>query len=115
MDRETMNNPKATFPSGHWSSNIGNAFFNLGTRHLLSNSGVQIVDYDLPPFKAFGTGSKNVSVSHYYVDETSQFLVLDGPMFDLNFGSLFEPYLASAKRAGLKVALLSTGMIEYNE
>lgn len=108
----------ALFPSSHWGSNIGNVFFYLGTEYILRTAGgVSVIPHDLPPAKAFGLTEEQVKndVGYGYRLGKSDYLVLDGPMFDLSFRKLFGPYLKRAKELGTKVVLMSAGGIEYSE
>lgn len=113
-----MTQKSALFPSSHWGSNIGNAFFNLGTEYLLRNSAnLSITPSDLPPTKAFGLTKHQQSndCGYGYRLGRQEYLVLDGPMFDLSFWKLFGPYLKAAKELNIKVLLISTGGIEYSK
>lgn len=108
----------ALFPSSHWGSNIGNVFFYLGTEYILREAGgVRVIPHDLPPAKAFGLTDDQVKndVGYGYRLGKSDYLVLDGPMFDLSFRRLFGPYLKRAKELGTKVVLMSAGGINYSE
>ncbi|MDQ9169894.1 polysaccharide pyruvyl transferase family protein [Oxalobacteraceae bacterium R-40] len=109
----------ALFPSSHWGSNIGNAFFHLGSNFLLTsaNQNLKIIPSDLPSRKAFKVNEshwKNDCKYSYQVGEHT-YLVLDGPMFDLSFRELFEPFFAQAKKNKTRVILLSTGGIQYTD
>lgn len=106
----------ALFPSSHWGSNIGNVFFYLGTEYILRKAaGVSVVQADLPPAKAFGLSPDQVEndIGYGYRLGKFDYLVLDGPMFDLSFERLFGPYLKRAKELGVRVILMSAGGITY--
>lgn len=106
----------AIFPSSHWGSNIGNVFFYLGTEHILRTAGgVNVVQADLPPAKAFGLSPEQVEndIGYGYRIGKFDYLVLDGPMFDTSFERLFGPYLKRAKELDVRVILMSTGGIAY--
>jgi hypothetical protein len=106
------------FPSSHWGSNIGNAFFHLGNKHIIEKAclDANLIQFDLRSEKAFMQSKKEFSLdSKYYENiEGADYLLLDGPMFDVNFRHLFGPILKRAKVAGVKVILMSTGGIEYS-
>lgn len=107
------------FPSSHWGSNIGNAFFHLGNAYLLEKaiSNAEIIPFDLRSEKAFMPTKKQFQYdSRYYLNiEGADYVLLDGPLFDKNFGYLFEDLLKRAKESNTKVLLMSTGGINYDK
>lgn len=110
---------KLLYPSSHWATNIGNPFFNLGAIHLLESSApVKVIQTDLFAAKCFDLNQRQIETAFNYTPFLGgdiDALVLAGPMFDRNFGELFEPALKAAANKNIKVLLMSTGGIDYSQ
>jgi hypothetical protein len=114
-----MKELNAIYPSSHWGSNIGNVFFHLGGIHLLHSAKKNLIIHqaDLHSEKAFFPNKAQIRNDSKYGNflGAADILVLDGPMFDENFSTLFEPMLKNAKKLKLKTFLISTGGITYSK
>lgn len=110
---------KILFPESNWASNIGNPFFYLGVAKAITSAVPQaeIIETGsnpVLPLKLKGSMESN-AFNYAAFGSNADAVLFTGPMFDLNFRKLFEPALARAKEAGMKIFLLSAGSINYDD
>ena len=95
---------------GSWSSNIGNAFYNLGAEWLLRSIGVNVSFFpENPRWKQ--------DVSFYYdpiAELDCDLFVLVGPCLWSRLAYVYEDTFKLLYEAGKKVAYLSAGMSSYS-
>jgi hypothetical protein len=106
--------------SGFWGQNIGNAFFNLGGRHVVERmfpgATVEFIQ-DQPGYRTFhqqrqGNPRNDFGLlQHADVDA----IVLQGPMLTETFRALWEPTLRAMKHRGTRLVLLSAAMFRYTK
>lgn len=100
------------FVGGSWSSNIGNAFYNLGTEALLrSIPGVEPYFFPDPPhWKEIPKDCFDL-LARVEVD----CLILTGPCLNLKLRPIFERTFQVLKRRRVPIGFLSAGMSLYDE
>ena len=112
------NNPTIVYTGGFWSTNIGNAFFDLGCLHLLKKampdasihfSTEQVGNYLVE------NGGNLSSCIDYIGNIEADYIVVAGPMLLRSMRSLWANTIDKMKKRGTKLVLLSAGCGEYNE
>jgi hypothetical protein len=106
--------------SGFWGQNIGNAFFNVGGKWILEqivpDATVNFIQ-DQPGYRTFHDQSRgnpaNDLVLLRYVDV--DYLVLQGPLFTVNFRALWEPTFRALKARRTKLILLGAAFFRYTK
>lgn len=105
---------------GFWGQNIGNAFFNIGGRWILSQMFPEhrVVEIqDQPAYRTFnrkknGNPKNDVGLlSHLDVD----YIVLQGPMLTTSFGAIWEETFKDLAAKGTKFIYLSAAFFHYSD
>lgn len=111
---------KVAYIGGCWSTNIGNAFFNLGADYVLkqvfSERNVNMV-MDQSAFTP-GWKRKNGNIPwavNYWQHLCVDYVVLLGPVISKYFLPIWKETLDKLKSRGIKYMLLSTGMMKCEE
>lgn len=95
--------------AGSWSSNVGNAFFNLGAEWLLSSLGHQVSFFPESP-----RWKENVDNSYDPVGDLDvDLVVLAGPCLWRRLVYVYESTFEKLYSRGVKVGYLTGGMAEY--
>lgn len=103
---------KIAFIGGSWSSNIGNAFYNLGALAFLENiPQVEAFFVPDPPHWKEGVANDFDLISNLDVD----LVVLAGPCLNLRLPKIFAPIFASLQKRNVKFGFISAGMSLYDE
>ncbi len=116
----TMSRKKAALVSGYWSTNIGNAFFNIGGKYILEQvfgqGNVQYVQ-DQPGYWTFNRQTRGNPDNAFdlLANLDVDYLVLQGPMFTRGFRGLWTDTFAQLRRRGVRVILLSCAMHHHDE
>jgi polysaccharide pyruvyl transferase WcaK-like protein len=109
---------KILIANSNISSNIGNDFFYRGIKYALEKliPNVQIFDGYFSPFNAYKLSEKEKALNFDYFSEVEGLdaIVIAGPVLDRDFSYQFSNTLKRAKKAGLKIFLLSVGGREYD-
>lgn len=103
---------KVAYIGGSWSSNIGNAFYNLGTGAILSS--IDKVDSyfipDPPHWKEHVNNDFDI-IGNLDVD----LVILTGPCLNLKLPKIFSRSFARLTKRGVRLGFLSAGMSLYDE
>lgn len=107
---------KIAFVGGFWSTNIGNAFYNIGTKYLLKNCFPNDDLYFISDQQNYF--GHNIYFKKKYFDINSywdvDYIVLNGPMLNEPSIRYWKSTLKNIKKE-TKVILLSCGSMRYNE
>ncbi len=115
-----MINKKVAYIGGCWSTNIGNAFFNLGADYVLKqifgDENVFMVA-DHSAFAPLWKASKgNIPYSiNYWIHLNVDYVVLLGPILGKQFLPVWKDTLDSLKQRGIRYMILSAGMMKYTD
>ncbi|MFO7545525.1 MAG: polysaccharide pyruvyl transferase family protein [Trueperaceae bacterium] len=105
--------------SSNTSSNIGNAFFYLGVRHLLGSlvPNARVYESQFLPINPYRLNRQQAANAFDYFAEVegADAVVIAGPVLDRGFGRQFEPALARAAEADVPVLLLTAGGRGYDD
>ena len=103
---------KIAFIGGSWSSNIGNAFYNLGTQALLSSiQGIETYFIPDPPqWKQEVTNDFDL-IGNLDVD----LVILTGPCLNLKLEKIYSKSFANLLARQVKIGFISAGMSLYDE
>lgn len=102
--------------AGYWSTNIGNAFFQLGAEWLLKRclpSAHTFLIGDEPGYWNVKKGNPAEAldyVAHLEVDA----IVLQGPIFRPEMRKIVEPVMRAQAERGGKIIILAAGMMQYD-
>jgi hypothetical protein len=102
---------------GFWGQNIGNAFFNLGGAHALSEAGAHLsLVQDQPAYATFRDESKGNFENAFDLISSLDvdLVVVQGPVFTPNFGAIWMPTLERLDDAGVSWAGIGVGLRKYN-
>jgi len=111
---------KIAYVSGYWSTNIGNAFFNIGADYVLKktfgeNNVHAIFDQPAGIFRSQkhkGNPKRAISlIEHSNVD----IVVLLGPVLSKDFLNVWSRTILGLKNRGIRYMLLSCGMMKCNK
>jgi hypothetical protein len=100
---------------GYWSTNIGNSFFQLGAQFLLERifpDGHVVMLSDQPGYWKVSQGNPAnafILLEHIPMD----YLVIQGPFLRPEFDSIWAGTLRKLQRKGVKIIVLSAGMMDY--
>ena len=106
--------------AGFWSTNIGNAFFNIGGKWLLeqifSGDRVQFIQ-DQPGYWTFWNQAKGNPLHDFLLLKhlKCDCIVLQGPLFTENFPNLWRETFLTLKSRGTRIILLGAAMFRFNE
>lgn len=115
-----MIDKKVAYIGGCWSTNIGNAFFNLGADYVLKQifepENVHMVA-DQSAFAPLWKASKgNIPWAiNYWKHLNVDYVVLLGPILGKNFLPIWKDTLDALKQRGIKYMILSAGMMKYDD
>ena len=102
--------------AGGWGQNIGNAFFNLGGRHLLEEAGgnVQVLQDD-PSYWTFRNQRRGAYKNAFDLIAALEIdlLVLQGPLFTETFPHIWRERLRSFRAMGTRWAVISGAFRKY--
>ena len=110
--------PLIVYAGGFWSTNIGNAFYNLGVLYLLKKSNPQADVRFLSDQSGWfwrERGGNPLNDLTYLQYMKPDFLVLSGALINKQFIKIWEPTLEILFGKGVKLALLSVGCSEYSD
>lgn len=102
--------------AGYWSTNIGNAFFQLGAQaflqKVLPDADVFLIG-DEPGYWNVGVGNPRNALA--YVQELDvDAVVFLGPMFRPEFPKIAQPTMRALADRGVKVVIMAAGMMQYD-
>lgn len=102
---------KVAYIGGSWSSNIGNAFYNLGTQALLESiKGIEIYFIPDPPHWKEEVSDDFDLIAHLDVD----LVILTGPCLNLRLAKIYRRTFNRLTQRGIKVGFISVGMSLYD-
>ena len=126
MSQSTTHNPTAGTPriavlTGYWSTNIGNAFFQIGAQHVLQealrpiapNAHVFLIG-DQPGYLNVEMGNPANSLdyaAHLDVDA----IVVMGPYIRPEMEKITADMLRAQHKKGTKIIVLAAGMMQYDK
>lgn len=109
---------KVVIAGGGWSTNIGNAFFNLGTEYVLRQV-LPEADFllmsDQPAYLDFfrrKAPRNSLNLFHYI---KAEYIVLHGSVLTRHLPQVWGQALSIMCRAGTRVIFISAGLFEYSE
>lgn len=115
MDKEI----NVLYVGGYWSTNIGNAFYDLGIKELISSLDLKInfhIVSDLQKYMWSNYNSKKATsfnlCQHY---ANIDYLILSGPMMYAEYMEDWKDTLLQVMKQGTKVIFLSVGGNMYTE
>ena len=105
---------------GAWGQNIGNAFFSVGGKHLLSKafSGAHVdLVQDAPAYRTFNNKASGNPKNDWNILSRIQcdFFVVQGPMLDVNFPIIWRDTFKRLNQRGSRIILLSAGLFRYTQ
>lgn len=112
--------PAVALVSGFWGQNIGNAFFNIGGKHVLDTvfgeDRVQFIQ-DQPGYWTFnnqkkGNPDRDVELLKHLDVE---WIVLQGPMLTTTFRPIWEETFRTLRDRGTRIMLLSAALFRYTD
>lgn len=114
-----MDKVKVLYMGGYWATNIGNAFYELGIRHLLNQMESKIElflcsdvqEYAWAQYNASGVKAFN-SCEHF---QNMDYLIIGGPMLSKADLTALQSTIEYAKKKGTKVVFLSAGGNAYTD
>lgn len=109
---------KIVYVGGFWSTNIGNAFFDLGCLHALKKAcpDADVLFAQEQTSNFWSQNGYNPKNSLDYIGAIdADYIVIAGPMLDKNFEKRWGRSMPSLKKRGTKIVLLSAGAISYDE
>ena len=102
--------------NGYWSTNIGNAFFNMGAEYVLKRvfgeENVHMI-FDQTAYINRGQNIKNAI--NYYAHLNVDYVVLLGPVLTSSFLSIWKETLNELRRRGIGYMILSAGTMKIDE
>lgn len=115
-----MINKKVAYIGGCWSTNIGNAFFNLGADYVLKQVFGDENVYMVADHSAFAPLRKatkgNIPLSlNYWKHLDVDYVVLLGPILGKQFLPVWKDTLDALKERGIRYMILSAGMMKYTD
>ncbi|MBS3027369.1 MAG: polysaccharide pyruvyl transferase family protein [Dolichospermum sp. DET50] len=103
--------------AGYWSTNIGNSFFQLGAEFMLRqafpNDRVVLLS-DQPGYWDVNIGNPPNSLD-YLAHIDMDYLVIQGPYLRPEYPKIWEQTLRKLKERGIKIIVLSAGMMDYSQ
>jgi hypothetical protein len=113
-----MKNKNIGLVGGFASTNIGNDFFTRGIAYALQKAVPDhniIVTQNLPGYY-WKEGKTNPSSSFNYLEHLDlDYLVLTGPLFDVQFPHIWKETLSTLKKKGTRILIFSAGSQKYSE
>lgn len=102
--------------AGYWSTNIGNSFFQLGTKYLLEQlfpDDKVLLLSDQPGYwnvKQGNPANAFILLEHIPID----YLVIQGPFLRPEFDKIWLHTLRKLHAKGVKIVVVSAGMMDYS-
>ena len=104
---------KIGYVGGHWHTNIGNSFYNLGAIDLLKRINQHSVYFIPDPAQEYWESLKN---DYKYIDKLDlDLLIVTGPSFGGKFISAYSSAFESFTKKGKQIAFLSVGAVDYSK
>lgn len=105
---------------GYWATNIGNAFYELGARYLLTHLEKNIElclasDFSYYYWGKYVAGGNSFEPIKHSFSENIDYLVWMGPVFGTDAQDVWDEPLRLANENGVKVIFLSVGGNAYTE
>jgi hypothetical protein len=113
--------PTFALAAGGWSGNIGNAFFNLGTQHVLSaavpDSRVVLLSDQAAYWRMgpFGYRTEPANSLRYWERLRPDYVVLQGSVLTEQFPRVWGSALRALQAAGVKLLLVGVGYFDYSD
>ena len=102
---------KVAYIGGSWSSNIGNAFYNLGTRALLESiAGLEVYFVPDPPDWKASVANDFDLIGNLDVD----LVILTGPCLNLKLAKIYQKICRKLTDRNVKIGFISAGMSLYD-
>lgn len=107
----------AVLPRSNIASNVGNDFFYNGVSYALEKAGIRVSGTYFNPYNAYhlSKSQSQNNLDYQSWDSEADYVIVSGPVLDLDFGFHFEPMLKMAKSTGKKILLLSVGGRKYDK
>jgi len=102
--------------AGYWSTNIGNSFFQLGTKYLFENMFPEdhvVMLSDQPGYWNVGQGNPPnafILLEHIPLD----YLVIQGPFLRPEYDKIWLKTLKKLYERGVKIVVVGAGMMDYS-
>lgn len=113
-----MNNQQIIITTGTWSTNIGNAFFQLGARYIMSQAApgraVQLLT-DQAGYWQYGKKQEPANSARLLDHVDTAYMVLSGSLLTYSFPELWKQSFEILKRRGTRIILLGVGQFDYSE
>lgn len=104
--------------AGTWSTNIGNAFFQLGAQYVMSQAGgrraVQLFT-DHAGYWQYGRKVEPANSARLLDHVDAEYVVLSGSLLTYSFPALWADSLKILKQKGTRLVLLGVGQFDYSE
>lgn len=104
--------------AGTWSTNIGNAFFQLGARYIVSQAArerpVHLLT-DQAGYWRYGRKTEPRHSAHLLDHIDAAYLVLSGSLLTYSFPVLWRRSFDAFKKRGTRIVLLGVGQFDYSE
>jgi Polysaccharide pyruvyl transferase len=113
-----MNKKRIVYAGGFWSTNIGNAFYNLGVLYLLKQLGPNFdvfFEGDQPGWFWSKNGKNPATSLDYLANLKTDYLIISGPMLSEEFSAIWGDSLEKLISKKTKIILLSAGGMTYRK
>lgn len=115
-----MIDKKVAYIGGCWSTNIGNAFFNLGADYVLKQVFGPDNVFMVADQSAFTPNWRTITGNipwavNYWEHLNVDYIALLGPILGKKFLPVWKETLDNLKKRGIKYMILSAGMMKYND
>lgn len=104
--------------AGTWSTNIGNAFFQLGAQYIMSQAGgrrpVRLFT-DQAGYWQYGKKVEPGNSARLLDHVDAEYIVLSGSLLTYSFPALWAESFKILKRRGTRIVLLGVGQFDYSE
>ncbi len=104
--------------AGTWSTNIGNAFFQLGAHFIMSQVGGQRpvrLFTDQAGYWQYGKKTEPINSARLLDHVDAEYMVLSGSLLTYSFPSLWARSFKTLKKRGTRVILLGVGQFDYSD
>lgn len=111
-------NKPAIITAGTWSTNIGNAFFQLGAEYIVSQAAPGRQTYlftDQAGYWQYGKKKEPANSARLIDHVDAEYLVLSGSLLTYSFPTLWAKTFNLCKQKNIKVVLLGVGQFDYSE
>lgn len=102
--------------TGYWSTNVGNAFFQLGAQHVLKKIFPDDLIVPVPDMQGYINPAKGNPANSldYLSDLDLDYLVILGPFIRPEFPSIALPPLKKLAAKGTQFIAMGVGMMQYD-